>query len=197
MQTRQLIGQKIQDILVWSKVEVGGLDQAKVFLQLEQGVFVGMPWDLEQEHLESAPIEGSVSLFDKLQDEAIYDVNPEERSVAEILEAKEARANSWWGRIKKSFGITEGLPKEYRPYKIEYRENQTTHLQGQVITDILMFEDSDSSLIIELENGYFLRETSIAPHGTGMAGLHFYTSLQHFESRYNSEYVRFSDLEKD
>lgn len=43
MDTKYIIGHKIKDILVWSKIEVGGLDEAEVFIELENGITIGIP----------------------------------------------------------------------------------------------------------------------------------------------------------
>ncbi len=34
MNTKELIGNRVKDILVWSKMEVGGLDEGQVFIEL-------------------------------------------------------------------------------------------------------------------------------------------------------------------
>ena len=58
-----------------------------------------------------------------------------------------------------------------------------------------MFEDSDVGFI-ELENGYILTETIMSPHGTGMAGLNYYESLESFEESCGTDYKRIKNKTK-
>ena len=193
MNIKDLIGHQIKDILVWSKLELGGLDEAEVFIKLENGKTIGIPWDFDTKDIEQKIRKGARSLFVNLADIPVYEINPEGKTIAEVLAAKEKRANSFFGRIKKVFGIKEGIPKEYRIHKTSYVENKTKYLQNQKIVDFLVFENSDSVGFLELENGYLISETTMAPHGTGMAGLNFYENLQKFESNCGTDYKRLMD----
>ena len=190
MNTTEIIGRTITDIFVWSKMEVGGLDEAEVSIQLDNGKLIGIPWDFESENIEKELRTDSESLFSDLSDIPVHSVNPEGKTIQEVLDAKKKRESSFLGRLKKAVGLGEGIPKEYKVYKTEYRENKLKFLKNQEIIDFLMFEDSDSVGFIELENGYIITETIISPHGTGMAGLNYYESLQDFEESCGNEYKR-------
>lgn len=190
MNTKEIIGRKITDILVWSKMELGGLDEAEVFIQLDNGKVIGLPWDFESENLEIQPKKNSESLFSDLSDIPQYHINPEGKTIREILDAKKERESSFFGRIKKVLGISESIPKEYRVYKTEYRENKLKYLKNQEIVDFIMFDDYDSVGFIELENGYIITEILASPHGTGLAGLNYYDSLKSFEDICGTDYKR-------
>lgn len=190
MNTQEIIGLTITDIFVWSKTEVGGLDEAEVSVQLENGKLIGIPWDFESDNIEKSLRKGSESLFSDLRDIPVHSINPDEKTIQEILNAKKNRKPSFFERIKKALGLGEGIPKEYRVYKTEYRENKLKYLRNQKIIDFLMFENSYSCGFLELENGYIITETTMSPHGTGMAGLNYYESLNIFEERCGSDYKR-------
>ena len=190
MKPQEIIGLIITDIFVWSKMEVGGLDEAEVSIQLDNGKLIGIPWDFESENIEKELRKNSESLFSDLSDIPEYHINPEGKSIQEVLDAKKTRESSFFGRIKKAVGLGEGIPKEYRVYKTEYRENKLKHLKNQKIVDFLMFEDSDSVGFIELKNGFIITETIMSPHGTGMAGLNYYQSLESFEDSCGTDYKR-------
>ena len=68
MNTKELLGERIKDILVWSKMEVGGLDQGQVFIELNNGKTISIPWDFESENIETKPIAKSKSLVLKSSD---------------------------------------------------------------------------------------------------------------------------------
>lgn len=190
MNTQEIIGRTISDIFVWSKMEVGGLDEVEVSIQLDNGKVIGIPWDFESERIEKELRKDSESLFSDLSDIPEYYINPEGKSIQEVLDAKKKRESSFFGRIKKAVGLGEGIPKEYRVYKTEYMKNKLKHLKNQKIKDFLMFDNSDSVGFIELENGYIITETIMAPQGTGMAGLNYYESLESFEESCGTDYKR-------
>lgn len=190
MNTKALIGQTITDILVWSKMEVGGLDEAEVFIQLDNGKTIGIPWDFNSDGLEKDLKKDAKSLFADLSDIPKHHINPEGKSIQEVLDAKKKRESSLLGRIKKMVGLREDIPKEYRVYKITYSENKLKYLKNQKIVDFLMFEDFDSVGFLELENGYIITENMMSPHGTGMAGLNYFESLKSFEDSWGTDYKR-------
>ncbi len=190
MKTKDIIGRKISDILVCSKIEVGGLDSAEVFIKLESNDIIGIPWGLDSENIEKIIDKDALSLFSKLNDSIFYHINPEKKTIEEILQAKKYRESTFIGRIKKLIGIGEKIPREYKVFKTEYRENKLKYIKNQVISDFIMFDNSDSSGFIELGNGFIITETIMSPHGTGKAGLNYYESLNEFEARYGKDYVR-------
>ena len=193
MNTKDLIGRTITDILVWSKMEVGGLDEAKVFIKLENDTIVSIPWDFNSSNIKTQLTIGAESVFNDLEDIAVYLLNPEGKTVGEIIEEKRKRESSLFGRIRTALGIQEGIPREYRPYKTEFRENMIKYLRNQRIKDFLMFENYDSVGFLELENGFIITEIIMAPHGTGKAGLNYYENLSVFEESFRREYKRLTD----
>jgi hypothetical protein len=171
-------------------MEVGGLDEAEVSIQLDNGKLIGIPWDFESEKIEKELRADSESLFSDLSDITVHSINPEGKTIQEVLDAKKKRESSFFGRIKKAIGLGEGIPREYKVYKTEHRENKLKYLKNQKIKDFLMFDDSDSVGFIELENGYIITETIMSPHGTGAAGLNYFDSLESFEEGCGTDYIR-------
>jgi hypothetical protein len=195
MKLKELIGRKIKDILVWSQMNVGGLDQAKVFIRLDNDKIVCIPWDVDSENLECIPKKGSTSLFRDLRDNICYSVISKRKSKA-VLEAQKKQELSWIGRLKKTMGFQRSLLNEYEETsQIEVIENKVKYLKDQIITDFLMLKNDswEQGGFLELENGYILTETETAPHGTGMAGFHFYENLQQFEERHRNPYQRYKN----
>ena len=68
MNAQEIIGRTIVDILIWSKMEVGGLDEAEVFIQVDNDTTIEIPRDFESENLETELRKGSESLFNDLSD---------------------------------------------------------------------------------------------------------------------------------
>jgi hypothetical protein len=190
MKTADLIGHKIKDIIVWSKTQVGGLDEAEVFIQLDNGKTVCIPFDFDSESIERSIKEDAKSLFVNLGDFPVYHINQEGKTITEIQNAKKNVKSSLVGKIKGFLRIKEDIPNEYKIYKTDYEENKLKYLQNQKIVDFIMFENYNSVGFIELENGYLITETLMAPHGTGHAGLNYYESLQRFEASCGRNYKR-------
>lgn len=111
MNSKEIIGRTITDILVWSKIEVDGFDEAEVFIQLDNGKFIGIPRDIESENIEKHLKNNSESLFADLSVIPIYHVNPEGKTIQEIIDAKRKIESSILGRIRTLFGFGERIPK--------------------------------------------------------------------------------------
>jgi hypothetical protein len=190
MNTKEIIGRTITDILAWYKTEIGGLDKAEVFIQLDNEKTIVIPWDFESKNLETKPRRGSISIFSNMDDITEYHVNIERKAIQEVIEARKRRESSVLGLIKKALGLGEKIPKEYKVYKIVTKENNLKYLKNQKIVDFLMFDDYDSAGFFELENGYIITETRISPNGTGASGLNYFENLKSFEQCCGTDYIR-------
>ena len=110
MNTKELIGNRIKDILVWSKMEVGDLDEGWVFIELTNGKFVGIPWDFDSENIETKPKSHSQSLIKKATGKIKID----------SVEFKFPEGKSWEdirNEVKKKKVNTSGTFKKYIWYK--------------------------------------------------------------------------------
>ncbi len=195
MNTKELLGEKIKDILVWSKMEVGGLDQGQVFIELNNGKIISIPWDFESENIETKPVTKSESLVlkssDKIRIESTEFNFPEGKTWKDIREDVKRNQNSTlFGRLKYKLGIKNGIPKKYTSKSTKIVSNEMKKFQNIKIVDFIMFEDYDSAGFLELENGNIITETLTAPHGTGMAGLNVFENLKDFEESCGTEYKR-------
>ncbi len=195
MKTKELLGKRIIDILVWSKMEVGGLDQGQVFIELNNGKTISIPWDFDSENIETKPITKSESLIlkssDKIRIESTEFNFPEGKTWNDIREDVKRNQNSTlFGRLKYKLGIKNEIPKKYTSKSIEIIDNEMKTFHNLKIIDFIMFEDYDSSGFLELENGNIITETLTAPHGTGMAGLNIFENLKDFEENCGTEYKR-------
>ena len=189
MNIKEIIGRTIIDILVWSKMEVGGLDEAEVSISLDNNKIIGIPWNFETMNIEQQPQKDSKSIFYDLGDIPIYYVNEKNKSIKEVLDTNKKKSNSFWEQIRKFLGIT----KYCQIYKIEYRKNKLKNIKNQKITDFLMIEEYESVGFFELENGYIITEISLAPSGTGLVGLKFYENMQDFEMHHGTKYLRLTE----
>ena len=66
-------------------------------------------------------------------------------------------------------------------------------LKGSVITGLICYEDEDKAFM-ELDNGKIITEITMAPQGTGRAGLWIFGSLADLENRQGSKYSRLNIL---
>jgi len=176
-------------------MEVGGLDQGQVFIELNNGKTISIPWDFESENIETKPIAKSKSLVlkssDKIRIESTEFNFPEGKTWKDVREDVKRNQNSTlFGRLKNKLGIKNGIPKKYTSKSTEIVDNEMKKFQNLKIVDFIMFEDYDSVGFLELENGNIITETLTAPHGTGMAGLNIFENLKDFEESCGTEYKR-------
>jgi hypothetical protein len=82
---------------------------------------------------------------------------------------------------------------DYQAYEVEYRENKLKNLKDRKIIDFLWYADDSEKGLILLDNGYIITETTIAPHGTGLAGLNFYENINDLILSKGNDYSKLTD----
>ena len=112
MDTQEIIGRTITNILVWSKIQVGGLDEAEISIELDNMHIIRIPWDFDSTNIETEPNIHSVSLFASLDETYVHSVNPENKTIGEIQKAKKKRDSSLIGRIKRVLRINSQITNE-------------------------------------------------------------------------------------
>lgn len=68
------------------------------------------------------------------------------------------------------------------------------YVKNKRIADIWFYNHHEPNVFLELETGAMLSECMVSPHGTGMAGLHCYSSPAETESRFGYNFIRLSNL---
>ncbi|SEO56096.1 hypothetical protein SAMN05192574_10991 [Mucilaginibacter gossypiicola] len=168
MYPKDLIGKRITDIYCLVKIGQYELDFASCFIELEGGVFVSIPYDFNDEVRIETPDPGAKSIF-LHPSIKIEHVNPGKKSIAELA------YNNYTGWKRLIVKIRHIFA--YRPYKTEFAENKLMNIKGRGIVDLLSSGFEDEKLIVELDNGYFITETTLAPSGLGLAGINYFTCL--------------------
>lgn len=79
-----------------------------------------------------------------------------------------------------------------------YRKNKLNNLKDRTITDIIWYaeEMEMDKVLLLLDNGCVITETTIAPHGTGFAGLNYFENLEAVSERRGTGYLKFTDTGK-
>lgn len=75
------------------------------------------------------------------------------------------------------------------------KNDEIVSIKGKKIIDFLKYRDNTDKVILELENERFITEITIAPNGTGHAGLWVFQSKDELEKRYGTDYKKLSDDE--
>ncbi len=184
MQAREIIGKTITDIYIRFEYEPDGLDRAACYLEIDNSFFVTIPYSDEDEILIEKPDNDTESLFqDKYLLETTYHVNKEKKSIEEIADKKREEKRAFFRQIGKHLGTMIGhepLPKEYRPHKTETVRSKVWEVKGAKITDFIWEPNEDPYIkgLFLLSNGFLITETTIAPSGTGMAGLNYFENIE-------------------
>ena len=193
MLTNELIGKTITNIYQIVEFEHYGLDKGECFVELDNKIIIDIPFGESEEVWIKDLNKKAVSLFNDLNDYPVYHVNPEGKTIKEIADKYQKERRTIYNRIKKIiFGLDVSI-KEYKPYKVEYRENKLKYIRNKTIIDFIWFPDEVEKGYLLLDNGYLISETTVANNGTGLAGLNYYKTIEEIAERYNSKFVRLTD----
>jgi hypothetical protein len=188
-----IIGTAVTNIYTIIKMEVGGLDTAECFVELDNKIIIDIPFGLSEEIWIKELDKDAVSLFADLSDYPVYYVNKEKKSISEIVGKAQRQRRTILNRLRKFlFGLDVDI-KEYKPYKIEYKENKLTYIKNRKIVDFLWYDDDSEKGYILLNNGYLISDTTVTNHGTGLAGLNLYESIDQLINSKGNYYFRLTD----
>ena len=135
----------------------------------------------------------AVSLFADLSNYTVYHVNKDKKTIGEIAENYHRQKRTIFNRLRKVLFGLEIAIKVYQPYKVDYRENKLKHIKDRKIVDFLWYKDDSEKGFILLDNGFLITEKTVSNHGTGLAGLNLYESINDLTSAKGKEYSRFSE----
>ncbi len=195
MQPEELPGKTITNIYSIVNMEVGGLDTAECFIELDGKLFIDIPYDAEQEVFVKELNNKAISLFSDLSDIPVYHVNKEHKTIGEIAGDYQKQKASVFNRLRNYlFGSNPDI-KAYKPYKTEYRENKLKYIKDRKIADFIYYNEMGEKGYLLLDNGYLITETNTAPHGTGLAGLNYFESLSELIRLKGNGFIKLSDKE--
>jgi hypothetical protein len=196
MQTEEIIGKTVTNIYLLVTMEVGGLDRAECFIELDNKYIIDIPYAHSDDIWLKELNKDAVSLFADLRDYPIYLVNKNNKTVADIAENYQRQRRNIFNILRKYLFGQDIVIKDYQPYKVEYRENKLKQIKDRKIVDFIWYdEDNDKGLFL-LDNGYLITETTVAPQGTGLAGLNYFESLENLTERRGNEYLKLTDEKK-
>lgn len=196
MQTEEILGKTVTNIYSLITMEVGGLDTGECFIELDGKYIIDIPFAHDSDIWLKELNKDAVSLFADLSDYPIYHVNKDNKTVGEIAENYQRQRRNVFNRLRKFLFGQDIAIKDYQPYKVEHRENKLKHIKDRKIVDFIWYaEDSDKGLFL-LDNGYLISETTVAPHGTGLAGLTYFESLKNLTESRGNEYLKLTDEKK-
>jgi hypothetical protein len=173
----EIFGKTITDIRCKYGKEDGWLDTAECFIELDHEYYIDIPYGQTQDVLVVEPDTEAKTIFDNLSDIPHYHVNKEGKTITEVTEAHKKRKQAIINRLKKVLFDYEPPIEEYKPYKVEYHENKLKYIINRTIVDYLWESDKTEKGFFELDNGYLISDQYMSPSGTGLAGLHYYNSL--------------------
>lgn len=202
MLLKELIGKTITNIFEIVNYEFGGLDKGECFIELDGSFIIDIPYGFETSENEvriKKLDENATTIFkdlDKLY--PIYHVNKEGKSIKEIADKYAGKKSILFEKVKHLISrqktiIKTKYIKEYEPYKVEYVENKLKHIKNRTIKDLITFNGDDEKYFFELDNGYFITETSFSPNSTGRIGINLYENLTDITSWKGNDFKKISD----
>lgn len=168
MHVSTLIGRRVVDLYVTVKFEFGGLDECDAWLALDDGRVIGFPWGIDEDLLDRERPPEARSVF----------AVPTRSWIQRKLDAWRAQ------RHLRSLGHNiEAVVQTTLPFH---------NARNRRIVDVITIDDPSARAFILLENGWLITHEAMAPHGTGNANVHFYTSLAELIGRHGSPTTRLS-----
>jgi hypothetical protein len=193
MLKEEIIGKTVTNIYSLVTIEVGGLDTGECFIELDNETIIDIPFGLSDDIWIKEVNKKAVSLFADLSDYPVYNVNKDNKTVGEIADNYKRKRRSIFNRLRKVLFGHHITIRDYQPYKVEYIVNKIKHLKDRKIVDFLWYaDDSDKGLIL-FDNGYLITETKVANHGTGLAGLNLYESINDLTKEKGNNYSKLTD----
>ncbi|MGN6437607.1 MAG: hypothetical protein ACTHMM_13790 [Agriterribacter sp.] len=190
----EIIGKTITDIRCKYGKENDWLDTVECFIELDHKFYIDIPYGQSVDVLLVEPDAEAETLFGNLSDIPCYSVNEEGRPISEVVEGYKKRKRSPFNRIRKLLFGYEPQVEVYKPYKVEHRENKLRHIVNRSIVDYLWQEGENEKGFFELDNGYLISEEYMAPCGTGLAGLHYYSSISDLKANKGANFKRYSEI---
>lgn len=193
MRTEEIIGKTLTNIYSWVLMEVGGLDTGECFIELDDKYIIDIPFGQSDEIWVKELNNEAESLFADLSDLPVYPVS-KHNSTAEVTgESYRERKRNIFNKLRGLLSGQSILIKNSEPYKVDFRENKLKHIKNKKVVDFIWYADDGNKGLLLLDNGYLITETTVAPHGTGLAGLNYFESLESLAERRGSGYLKLSD----
>jgi len=193
MLTEEIIGKTVTNIYSLVTMEVGGLDTGECFIELDNKTIIDIPFGFSDAIWIKELDKNAVSLFADLSDYPVYHVNKDNKTVGEIADNYQRQRRTIFNRLRKVLFGHDIAIKDYQPYKVDYRENKLKHIKDRKIADFLWYADDSDKGFILFDNGYLITETTVANHGTGLAGLNLYKSLNDLTNAKGNDYSKLTD----
>ena len=193
LQLEEIIGKTVTNIYALVKMEVGGLDTGECFIELDNKTIIDIPFGFSDNILVKKLDSNALSLFADLSDYPVYHVNKDGKTVGDIASNYQSQKQTIFNRLRKALLGLDIAMKNYQAYEVEYRENKLKNLKDRKIIDFLWYADDSEKGLILLDNGYIITETTIAPHGTGLAGLNFYENINDLIHSKGNDYSKLTD----
>lgn len=192
----EIIGKTITDIRCKYAQQDDWLDTADCFIELDYKYNIGIPYGETKNLLLLEPDPLAETIFGDMADIPFYHVNRDAASMVEVAEAQKQRKKNIRNWLRKILFGYEPPLKEYQPFKIEYIENKLKNIVNRTIVDYIWANDRDEKGFFELDNGYIISDQYMAPHGTGLAGFHYYDSLNSLRNQKGNNLNRYSEVTK-
>jgi hypothetical protein len=192
----EIIGKTITDIRCKYSIEDGWLDTAECVIEIDSKFYIDIPYGQAESVLLAELDPNAETIFGDLSDIPHYLVNAEGKSIAEVVAAHKKRKKNIFNRFKNLLFGYEPPIKEYKPYKVEYHENNLKYIINRTIVDYLWESEIVEKGYFELDNGYLISEQYMAPSGTGLAGLHYYDSLDNLKKQKGENLSRYSEMRR-
>jgi hypothetical protein len=190
----EIFGKTITDIrCVYGQLD-GWLDTAECFIELDHKFYIEIPHGFSKDVLLLEPDPEAKTIFGNLSDIPICHINKEGKSISEVEGVHRGRKINIFHCMRNFLFGHDLLINKYKPDKVEYFENPLMNIINRTIIDYWWKDKANEKGFYKLDNGYFISDQYTAPTGTGLAGLHYYDSINSLKHRKGPDFKCYSNL---
>ena len=179
IQIDDIIGRTVTNMHSLLTMDVDGVDIYESFIELDNSFIIGFPSSFDNSVWLKELKQDATNLFADLSDFPDY--------YFDVVNFQRKRCSFFYG-LRTLFGYD--ICKDPEVLKVEWRENKLKYVKDRKIIDYIWFPEDYENGYVMLDNGYLITEVTVAPHGTGAAGLHL---LENISDLRDTEYFRFTD----
>jgi hypothetical protein len=196
MQIEDIIGKTITNMYSLLSMDVEGMDTYECFIELDSNDIINIPYGLSEDVWQKELNQDAESLFADLSDTPSYHIIYDNIDKPDNAQRRKMCGIFYWLR-KMIFGHNVVKDNKKFTVEIEYLENKLKHIKDRKIVDLIWYasdwyEPCEACYLL-LDNGYLITETTAAPHGTGIAGLHLFESLRDLTDIRGNDYFKLTD----
>ena len=124
MLIEEIIGKRVTNIYLLSKIEVGGFDTGECFIELDSKTVIDIPFSFSKEIYLKELKKDAISLFADFSGLSVYHINKDNKTIGETANSNQQQRQTIFDRMRKFLFGKDISIKYNQPYKVDHKENE-------------------------------------------------------------------------